>query len=75
MKNKLQVAAVARPLAPAGAPPDAIDEARAPRTAAGLPATGAYLALHLGEVSYGNIGGVDRLERREDLNIKIGVVK
>ncbi len=51
-----------RALAAAGAALDAIDEVRARRTAAGLPATGAYLALHLGEVSYGNIGGVDRLD-------------
>ena len=37
-------------------------EVSARRAAEALPATGAYLALHVGEVSYGNIGGQDRLD-------------
>jgi adenylate cyclase len=32
------------------------------RLAAGLPVTQAYLALHVGEVLYGNIGSADRLD-------------
>lgn len=32
------------------------------RGAAGLPVTQAYLGLHIGEVFYGNIGSVDRLD-------------
>jgi adenylate cyclase len=32
------------------------------RTAAGLPATEVYLALHIGEVFYGNIGSRERLD-------------
>lgn len=51
-----------RAVAAAEAALDAIEEVRARRSAAGLPATGAYLALHLGEVFYGNIGGADRLD-------------
>ena len=32
------------------------------RAAAGLPVTGVYLGLHVGEVFYGNIGSPDRLD-------------
>ena len=32
------------------------------RAAAGLPVTGVYLGLHVGEVFYGNIGSADRLD-------------
>jgi adenylate cyclase len=32
------------------------------RAAAGLPVTGVYLGLHIGEVFYGNIGSLDRLD-------------
>jgi adenylate cyclase len=32
------------------------------RAAAGLPTTHAYLGLHVGEVFYGNVGSVDRLD-------------
>jgi adenylate cyclase len=32
------------------------------RTAAGLPVTGAYVGLHLGDVFFGNIGSQDRLD-------------
>lgn len=32
------------------------------RTAKGLPVTGAYIGLHVGEVFYGNIGSRDRLD-------------
>lgn len=39
-----------------------IDELNASRTAAGLPATGYTLALHNGEVFYGNIGADSRLD-------------
>ena len=34
----------------------------AERSAAGLPVSGCYLALHFGDVSYGNIGARDRLD-------------
>lgn len=40
----------------------AIAEVSERRARAGLPVTGAYLALHCGEVFYGNIGGADRLD-------------
>jgi adenylate cyclase len=40
----------------------ALAEVSARRVASGLPATGAYLALHLGDVFYGNIGGAARLD-------------
>lgn len=40
----------------------ALAEVNARRAAAALPTTDAYLALHVGEVSYGNIGGQDRLD-------------
>src|SRR5215212_5728792 len=32
------------------------------RDAAGLPVTGVYLGLHVGEVYYGNVGSPDRLD-------------
>ena len=32
------------------------------RAAAGLPVTGVYLGLHIGEVFYGNVGSPDRLD-------------
>ena len=32
------------------------------RAAAGLPVTGVYLGLHVGEVFYGNVGSRDRLD-------------
>src|SRR3712207_2620862 len=32
------------------------------RAAAGLPRTGVYLGLHVGEVFYGNVGSEDRLD-------------
>jgi adenylate cyclase len=40
----------------------ALAEVSARRSSEGLPATGAYLALHIGDVFYGNIGGADRLD-------------
>ena len=40
----------------------ALTEVSARRSAGGMPVTEAYLALHLGEVFYGNIGGADRLD-------------
>jgi adenylate cyclase len=40
----------------------AADRLRRQRLAAGLPATGIHLALHVGEVLYGNIGSRDRLD-------------
>lgn len=40
----------------------AIDEVRERREAAGLPHTGYTLALHSGEILYGNIGGQRRLD-------------
>jgi adenylate cyclase len=49
-------------LAAADAALAALAEVSAGRVAAGLPATGAYLALHLGDVFYGNIGGAARLD-------------
>ncbi|MBL9100476.1 MAG: adenylate/guanylate cyclase domain-containing protein [Myxococcales bacterium] len=51
-----------RALAAATAALAAIAEVSARRAAAGLPVTGAYLALHVGEVFYGNIGGKERLD-------------
>ena len=39
-----------------------IAEVNARRRDAGLPVTQAYLALHVGEVLYGNIGSADRLD-------------
>ena len=39
-----------------------IGEVNASRRAAGLPVTQAYLALHVGEVLYGNIGSPERLD-------------
>lgn len=51
-----------RALAAADAAFTALAEVSARRSAAGLPATGAYLALHLGEVFFGNIGADDRLD-------------
>ena len=39
-----------------------IDAVSARRAAGGLPTTSAYLALHIGEVFYGNIGSEDRLD-------------
>lgn len=40
----------------------ALDGVCARRAAAGLPITGAYVALHVGEVFYGNVGAADRLD-------------
>jgi adenylate cyclase len=40
----------------------AIERLSALRSEAGKPATGVDLALHLGEVLYGNVGAVDRLD-------------
>ena len=40
----------------------AIDRLNALRSEAGKPAAGVDLALHLGEVLYGNVGAVDRLD-------------
>jgi adenylate cyclase len=40
----------------------AIDRLNAARREAGKPAVGVDLALHLGEVLYGNVGAVDRLD-------------
>ena len=40
----------------------ALAEVSARRSATGLPVTGAYFALHVGDVFYGNIGGADRLD-------------
>jgi adenylate cyclase len=40
----------------------AIDRLNATRREAGKPAVGVDLALHLGEVLYGNVGAVDRLD-------------
>lgn len=40
----------------------AVEEVSARRAEVGLPATGAYVALHIGEVFYGNIGAVNRLD-------------
>ncbi|MFY0533306.1 adenylate/guanylate cyclase domain-containing protein [Nannocystis pusilla] len=54
--------AASRALAAADAVLTALAEVSARRVAAGLPATGAYLALHLGDVFYGNIGGATRLD-------------
>jgi adenylate cyclase len=54
--------ACGRALAAVDAAFTALDEVSAQRAGAGLPITGAYLALHLGEVFYGNIGGADRLD-------------
>jgi adenylate cyclase len=39
-----------------------IEAVNARRSAGGLPTTGAYLGLHIGEVFYGNIGSEDRLD-------------
>jgi adenylate cyclase len=39
-----------------------LTEVSARRAQSGLPTTDAYLALHVGEVFYGNIGGADRLD-------------
>ncbi|MDJ0983244.1 MAG: adenylate/guanylate cyclase domain-containing protein [Kiloniellales bacterium] len=39
-----------------------IDALNAQREAAGLPTSDIYLALHLGEVLYGNIGSLERLD-------------
>ena len=38
------------------------DGLNADRSANGLPVTGSYVALHIGEVFYGNIGSTDRLD-------------
>jgi adenylate cyclase len=38
---------------------EAVNDAR---TAKGLPTTGCYIALHVGDVFYGNIGSTDRLD-------------
>ena len=46
----------------AGSASTRIAEVNARRTAAGLPVTQAYLALHVGEVLYGNIGSPERLD-------------
>lgn len=54
--------ATGRALAAADAAFAALADVSARRLAAGLPATGAYLALHLGDVFYGNIGGAARLD-------------
>ncbi|MCY1013646.1 adenylate/guanylate cyclase domain-containing protein [Nannocystis pusilla] len=54
--------AASRALAAADAVFTTLAEVSARRVAAGLPATGAYLALHLGDVFYGNIGGAARLD-------------
>jgi adenylate cyclase len=51
-----------RALAAADAAFGALAEVSARRAAADLPVTGAYLALHIGEVFYGNIGGEQRLD-------------
>lgn len=51
-----------RALAAAEAAFAELAEVSARRADAGLPVTEAYLALHLGEVFYGNIGGADRLD-------------
>jgi len=40
----------------------AIDRLNAARLDTGRPAVGVDLALHLGEVLYGNVGAVDRLD-------------
>src|SRR5215213_4836021 len=39
-----------------------ITTVNAERSSRGLPITGAYLGLHIGEVFYGNIGSRDRLD-------------
>ena len=41
---------------------NAIDARNAERAAAGLPFVGVDLALHVGEVLYGNVGAADRLD-------------
>jgi adenylate cyclase len=40
----------------------ACEKLRAERRAAARPATGLYVALHVGDVLYGNIGSPDRLD-------------
>jgi adenylate cyclase len=49
-------------LAAASTTLDRIDELKARRIAAALPATDLYLGLHLGEVVYGNFGSRERLD-------------
>jgi adenylate cyclase len=39
-----------------------VDAVNAERSAKGLPTTGIYVAVHIGEVFYGNIGSTDRLD-------------
>ncbi len=51
-----------RALAATDAALSALAEVSARRSASGLPVTGAYFALHVGDVFYGNIGGADRLD-------------
>ena len=51
-----------RALAATDAALSALAEVSARRSATGLPVTGAYFALHVGDVFYGNIGGADRLD-------------
>jgi adenylate cyclase len=54
--------ACARALAADGLARQRIAPLKAQRHAAGLPVTDAYLGLHSGEVFYGNIGSLDRLD-------------
>jgi adenylate cyclase len=51
-----------RALAATDAALSALAEVSARRSSSGLPTTGAYFALHIGDVFYGNIGGADRLD-------------
>jgi adenylate cyclase len=54
--------ACAKALAADGLARQRIAPLKAQRHAAGLPVTDAYLGLHSGEVFYGNIGSLDRLD-------------
>lgn len=51
-----------RALAAAAAAMEAVERLNAARRAAGQPTAAVDLALHLGEVLYGNVGAVDRLD-------------
>ncbi|WP_372053941.1 adenylate/guanylate cyclase domain-containing protein [Tistrella mobilis] len=55
-------AATERALAAAAAARQGLRDLARMREGAGLPSTGLYLALHVGSVFYGNVGGPDRLD-------------
>ena len=57
-----EVSPCGRALDAAEAALDRIDRLNERRAGAGLPFTGVHLALHVGEVLYGNIGSRDRLD-------------